>query len=283
MLSPDNKKFRKQLSEQLSRTWFRRAFSACLLLAGTGYLPSLLAGEWAVGVGIEYFHWKEDIINGLDVTETGQILTASLRYLQTRDAGLVLGYRGKLWGGRVKYEGSELHNPDIPLSGKSGYAGISNEAQVRWRSAGDHNRLDGVFGMGFDYWRRSLTVIQDEDWYVGYLRLGMESGMDDPGNWSAALGVKYPVWTRENAHLNKIGFDTNPVLEPGYQISVYADLAYRLATDTQLVLYYDGFRFPSSEEKPINDLSTGIPISGTVGQPSSTMSIIGIKLEHLIQ
>jgi hypothetical protein len=246
-------------------------------------MPSAVAGEWAVGVGIEYFHWKEDITNGLDVTETGPILAASLRYLQTQDAGLVLGYRGKLWGGRVNYEGSELRNPNTPLSSNSGYAGISNEGQLRWRSAGDRNRLDGVFGMGFDYWRRSITVIQDEDWYVGYLRLGMESGMENPGSWSAALGVKYPVWTRENAHFDKINFDANPALEPGHQLSVYADLAYRLATDTQLVLYYDGFRFPSSDKKRINDLNGGVPVQTNVGQPTSTMSTIGIKLEHLIQ
>ncbi|MFN0039955.1 MAG: hypothetical protein ACKVP2_10635 [Burkholderiales bacterium] len=237
------------------------------------------AAESSLSVGAEYFDWKE--ATSPEVSETGPLVAATFHVMQDKDAGLVLGYRGKIWGGRVTYEGSTLFG-NTPVSGKTGYMGISNEFQLRWRRAGDQSRVDAVLGLGMDIWRRSLSSVQKEDYYIVFGRLGMASAATDVRKWSAGLGVKYPLWTRENAYLTDIGFDSNPLLEPGGQVSPYADVGYRLADDTQLVLYYDSFRFSRSPEVQTSAVSSGFS-NVSIYQPASTFSVIGIRIEQRIR
>jgi hypothetical protein len=270
-------------------TGFGPVLPACLGILLACALPGLaVSAELAVGVAVEHFEWKETPVDRPEFGETGYLMAASLSYLQSRHSGLVLGYRGKLWGGRVNYDGYTLEdNPanSVPLKTKTGYAGISNEFQLRWRRASEIERLDAVLGLGMDFWRRSLSTVQDEDFYVGFLRLGMESGARDLRKWSAALGIKYPVWRREIAYLDRLGkgYHSNPVLEPGQEVSAYANLGYRLAEDTLLVVYYDGFRFSKSASVPVQKTTGTTTEVKSFYQPASTFSVIGIKLEHLIQ
>lgn len=237
------------------------------------------AAESSLSLGAEYFDWKE--ATSPQVRETGPLVAATIHVLQDKEAGLVLGYRAKIWGGRVTYEGSTLFG-NTPVSGKTGYMGISNEFQLRWRRAGEQNRLDAILGLGMDNWRRSLSSVQKEDYHIVYGRLGMASAAADVRKWSAGLGVKYPLWTRENAYLNEIGFDSNPLLEPGGQVSAYADLGYRLADETQLVFYYDSFRFRKSPEVQTSAVGGGFS-SVSIFQPASTFSVIGIRIEQRIR
>jgi hypothetical protein len=271
------------------RTRFGPVVSACLGILLASAVPGrAMSAELAVGVAIEHFEWKETPVDSPKFGETGYVMAASLSYLQSRNSGLVLGYRGKLWGGRVNYDGYTLEvNPtdSVPLKTKTGYAGISNEFQLRWRRAHELGRLDAVVGLGMDFWRRSLSTVQDEDFYIGYLRLGMESGARDLRKWSVALGMKYPVWTREIAYLDRLrqGYHSNPVLEPGQEVSAYANLGYRLAEDTLLVVYYDGFRLSKSAPVQVEQTTGTSTTTRPFYQPASTFSVIGIKLEHLIQ
>ena len=253
----------------------RPAQTACLLAL---LLPGIAGAELILNGGVEYFDWKESTTPA--VHETGPIATFGLGYAQDRDSGLVLGYRGKLWGGSTNYEGSTLFG-NAPLTGTTDYAGIDNEFQMRLRrtsTAGD--RLDGVLGAGIDVWRRSLTAAQKEDYQVAYLRLGIESNPFDVGRWSVAFGLKYPVWARENAHLEQIGFDSNPLLTPGKDLSAYASLGYRFAERMQVVAYYDSFRFKRSED--VNAVLVGIGPQ-TLFQPPSRMDLIGIRLEYQVR
>lgn len=241
-------------------------------------LPGVAGAELIVNAGVEYFYWKESTTP--TVKETGPLATVGLAWTQDRDSGVLVGYRGTIWGGRTDYEGSTLIG-NLPLTGTTDYFGIDNEFQVRVRrTSTDGNRLDGVFGLGLDAWRRSLSADQKEDWQVGYVRLGIESGAFDVGKWSVAVGLKFPVWVREDAHLDAIGFDSNPILSPGKDLSAYASLGYRLGQRTQLVAYYDSFRFKRSDDVNATLIGTG---PQTIFQPPSSMDVIGLKFEYQLR
>ena len=264
-------------NEKAANTW---KFPIAVALGAAALLPSVAWAEFSLNAGVEYLRWTED--TAPEVKETGPLLTLGIAYTQDVDAGLLFGYRGKLWGGAVNYDGATLFG-GTPVQSTTDYIGASNELQARWRTAGNTGgNLDGLLGAGLDVWRRSLSSVQKEDYAVGYLRLGVESGVDDFSTWSASLGIKYPVWTYENAHLNDIGFDSNPILHPGKEISPFGSLGYRFTPTLQLVAYYDGFRFSQSAPVQTNEVAMGLGPT-TLVQPASNMAIFGIRVEYRLR
>ena len=254
--------------------------SLCALMLGVFTLvPSLACAELALSAGAEYLRWVERTVP--EVKETGLLYALGLAYTQDRDRGAVFAYRGKLWIGKVDYEGATLFG-GTPVDSNTNYLGLNNELQARWRRPGrPDGTLDAVFGAGIDAWRRQLSSAQKEDYVIGYLRLGLESGTENPGRWSASLGLKYPVWTYENAHFNDIGFDSNPILHPGKELSPYGSLGYRFTPEVQIVAYYEGFRFDKSDRVQTNEVAMGLGPT-TLEQPASKMSIFGLRLEYLL-
>ena len=243
-------------------------------------LPCLACAEVTVTGGVDYLLWEESTVP--KVKETGPLYTLGLGYTQDRDAGVLFAYRGKLWGGSVSYEGATLFS-GTPVQSNTNYVGASNEAQVRWRAPGkEGGNLDAVFGAGLDVWRRTLSSVQKEDYAIGYLRVGVESGTDELSRWSVSLGFKYPVWTYENAHFDDIGFDSNPILHPAREISPFASVGYRLTRELQVVGYYEGFRFGQSASVQANEIATGQGPT-TLFQPNTTMSVYGIRVEYLLR
>ena len=251
------------------------------LFAGSSALfPALVSAEVTLGAGVEYLNWSETTTP--EVTESGPVYTLGVAYTQDRDGGALFAYRGKLWGGKVNYDGATLFG-GTPVESKTDYFGVSNEAQVRWRKAGKPSgTLDGVLGAGLDLWRRTLSTVQSEDYAVGYLRLGVESGSDEVSRWTASVGFKYPVWTYLNAHFNDIGFDSNPILHPGKDVAPYGSLGYRFTPSLQIVGYYESFRFGRSDAVQANEVASGLGPT-TLVQPASTMSVFGIRAEYLLR
>jgi hypothetical protein len=250
------------------------------ILAGCSLLPRVSEAELTLTGGLDYLRWVES--STPSVKETGPLYALGLAYTQDREAGALFAYRGKLWGGSVRYDGATLFG-GIPVQSDTSYTGVTNELQVRWRKPGKSGgNLDGVLGAGLDVWRRSLSSVQKEDYAIGYLRLGVESGTDESSRWTVSVGFKYPVWTYENAHLDQIGFDSNPILHPGKEVSPYSSLGYRFTSNLQAVGYYDGFRFGRSDPVQANQVGNGLGPT-TLVQPATTMSVIGIRLEYLLR
>ncbi len=242
--------------------------------------PSLASAELALSAGTEYLRWVERTVP--EVKETGLLYALGLGYTQDRERGAVFAYRGKLWLGKVDYEGATLFG-GTPVDSNTNYLGLDNEVQARWRRPGKTDgTLDGVFGVGVAAWRRQLSAAQKEDYVIGYVRLGLESGNRNPGRWSASMGLKYPVWTYENAHFNDIGFDSNPILRPGKELSPYGSLGYQFTPAVQLVAYYEGFRFDKSDRVQTNEVAMGLGPT-TLEQPASKMFIFGLRLEYLLR
>ena len=142
-------------------------------------------------------------------------------------------------------------------------------------------RSDILAGLGIDAWRRELSSIQREDYLVAYLRAGVEFDSVSAGTWLGGLGVKYPFWIKEDAHLTNIGFDSNPELSPGGKASAYAHLGYRFRRQWSVVGYADGYRFSKSDSVTVNEIRRGFG-TVTLVQPASDMLFLGIKLEYTL-
>ena len=265
---------------QREKTGFAWQFRIAVMLGAAALLPTAARAELTLSADVGYLYWKE--VTNPEVTETGPLYGLGVAYTQDRDAGTLFAYRGKLWGGTVDYDGATLFG-GTPVKSITEYIGLSNELQVRWRKPGKPDgSLDGVLGAGLDVWRRGLSSIQKEDFAIGYVRLGVESGAEDVSKWSVSLGFKYPVWTYENAHFDQIGFDSNPILHPGREISAYGSLGYRLTPTLQLVAYYEGFRFSKSAPVQTDEVAMGLgPI--TLVQPASSMSVFGVRVEYRLR
>ncbi len=229
--------------------------------------------ELTVFGGLEYFNWQEETTPS--VQETGPLFAGGLIWIQDKEQGLLFGYRGELYFGQVNYNGAELFT-GAAVSTNVEYFGVLNEGQMRYRfPLRGNEHLDAVLAAGADLWRRQFPGNQMEDWGVVYARLGAELG-PRPGKpgWLAAVGLKYPVYTRENAHLTDIGFDQNPTLTPGKDWSAYASIGYRIGSHWSVVGYYDSYRFRQSTS--VQATLNGRQFS--IFQPQSSMDVLGIQV-----
>ncbi len=249
-----------------------------ILIVSLALLPHVANAQLTLSAGVEYLNWDEDVTPSVE--EDGFVFAFGVGYTQKRDKGLAFAYRGRLWLGSVDYNGATLLTKE-PISGTTGYFGLSNEAQARWRRPmkNDDYRMDLVGGIGLDTWRRELSSVQREDYYLTYVRAGIEVDSDYERTWMYGIGIKYPFWVKEDAHLDSIGFDSNPELNPGGKVSFYTHVGYRLRDEWAIIGYLDGFRLSRSDEVAVNEIANGIgPLN--VYQPASDMIFIGIRLER---
>lgn len=248
--------------------------AASLLLLVVSAVASLPAhAQLRVSVGTEYYSWKEDTTP--QVKETGALLSAGAEYTMQRDAGFLLAYRGRLYGGEVSYEGALLFPPNTPIQSQTRYLGMSNEGQTRYRlDMGGSRSVDLVLGVGVDAWQRTLSRSQKEDFVIGFARLGVETEAKGTG-WLAGVGVKMPFYTWEDAHLTEIGFTTNPNLKPGKRPSPYLHVGYRFQDPLAIVFYVDSFRFSQSPYETVTHTSQG---GNLVYQPASDRYSVGVKV-----
>jgi len=240
--------------------------------AGVLTTPAALA-QWRIGLWSDYFSWKED--TSPTVRETGTLTQLSVDYTVPRESGLIFGYRGRLYGGWVDYEGSTLFPPIQPVTGTTLYAGTLQEAQMRWRvGVGGARFLDLVAGLGVDAWRRHLSASQKEDYVVGFGRLGIESAPAATG-WLAGVGVRLPFHVHENAHLVDVGFQQNPSLRPEGLPSPYLQLGYRPSPMLTILFNLEVLRLGASPAVPVTHQSLG---AMSVYQPASTRVTGGIGI-----
>lgn len=247
------------------------------VLTAAGLLAATPApAQLAVSAGIEYFSWTEDT-SPIKVEETGPIFALGLEYILPRQRGLLAAYRGRFYVGDVDYEGALLFAPTVPVASTTSYLGMSNEAQLRYRFPQERGYwLDLLGAAGLDMWKRELSANQQEDYRIGFARLGLALGPTLQTGVVAELGIKYPFWTEEDANLFDEGFDQNPKLRPGKDASLYGELGYRFRPHLAVIGYMDGFRFKESD--PITVTRGGQTFQFV--QPQSTMLNLGVKLEY---
>lgn len=246
----------------------------CLVLLA----PSAQAA-WDAGGGLENYRWVEypENFNG-QPRESGMRSALFVNWMQDGDSGFLLAWRAKLYGGTVNYD-TYLISTGAPVSTKTDYSGAVSELQLNHRSDLGLYKLDFLGGLAADIWRRSIRNTggnQIEDYVILFARAGVRlaTARSMPGV-HGEMGVKYPFSTSENAHLDSMGYTSNPSLSPKGAISAYAELGYRINARFDVVGYYDSWRFKRSDNVTVSDPSG---LSYWVWQPESNMDAMGIKL-----
>lgn len=245
--------------------------------------PAAANAEWSIGAGLEDYRWQEFIAYPpLTPREKGVRSTVNVEWTQDGDDGWLFAYRGKLYFGQVQYDTYYQAPPHEPVSTTTHYSGVAHEAQIFHRTAAANYQLDYVGGLGLDTWRRAIENnggFQVEDFLIMYLRGGFN--LDQPGHGAGLHGgggLKYPIMTWENAHLDDMGFSSNPILQPGKDISIYAQLGYRISARWDVVAYYDSWRFKQSPKVTATKISEGKLYD--IWQPKSSMDAFGLRVMY---
>jgi hypothetical protein len=221
----------------------------------------------------EHFDWSEDT-SPFRVEEDGPRFALGLDVAPRRTTGVRLAYRGKVYAGRVGYDGAHLFAPTIPISGHTVYFGTTQQGQVRVAIV---EPVDFLGSLDWDLWRRELSAQQTEDYGVLSIRLGAEHRDTDQHPWRFGAGIKVPFWAREDPHLTQLGFDQDPILSPGRSTSPYAEVGRRLSSRWMVSAYWDTFRFTQSQDLTITQRGRQ---RATFHQPASQLSLIGLSLER---
>lgn len=234
----------------------------------------------SVGAGLEDYHWQETIDGApLSPTETGLRYAINLNWMQDGSHGLLFGYRGKLYAGRVHYD-TYYQGTSTPVATTTRYSGVRHEGQLAYRTDAADYKLDYIGGLGLDTWQRSINnngFNQIEDFLVIYLRGGINLGRPShEAGFHGGGGLKYPVAIWEDAHLDSMGYDSNPILLPKPDISLYAELGYRINNRWDVIGYYDSWRFKQSD---IVITSSGGTLYG-IYQPESSMDAYGLRVMY---
>ena len=256
---------------------FNRILAATLIAWAA--FPATANAGWSIGTGLEYYLWQEFISDPpLKPLETGVRNTVNVEWTQDSDYGWLFAYRGKLYFGQVHYD-TYTQQTYTPVSTTTNYSGVAHEAQIFHRTDAANYQLDYVGGLGLDTWRRAIGNSQVEDFLIIYLRGGFN--LDQPGHGAGLHGgggLKYPIMTREDAHLDSMGFSSNPILQPGKDISLYAQLGYRISARWDVVAYYDSWRFKQSPKVTSTKISDGKLYD--IWQPKSSMDAFGLRVMY---
>ena len=256
-------------------------FNKFLAIIAAAVFSHWAQAESSIGGSIEDYHWQETIDNApLSPEEYGLRYAIHLKWTQDRERGLLFGYRGKFYAGEVRYD-TFLQTPaQTPVQTTTQYTGTVQEGQVIYRTGGVNHIFDYLAGLGLDTWQRNIDsngYSQIKDFQIIYLRANIN--LDQPAHaigWHGEGGLKYPIYTWEDAHLESLGYDSNPIITPGKDITLYAELGYRISKYWDVLGYYDSWRFKRSN---IVVASPGI-YECCVLQPKSSMDAYGITVIH---
>ncbi|MHB8483313.1 MAG: hypothetical protein ACYDBV_11370 [Nitrospiria bacterium] len=249
---------------------------------------NLAQAELSVGVGPEYFLWREFNPNGSQaLEESGFRGVAQLHWQQEKPGGVLFGYEGKLYLGTVTYNGQTLVPPYQPVTTDTAYSGIKNEGVIIFRIPYNNPyTLDLMTSLGWDHWSRDINPQnsnQLEEYDILFLKLGpLLQYQRTNKKLSFGAGGKFPLYTYENAHINTVCsnlsvtdpqfsncVNKNPPLHPGQQLSFYANIEYGFNSLWSVKLYYDSYRFSKSSYE--TETQHGFY------QPESSMDLIGLQ------
>lgn len=257
-----------------------------LLIALTIHVGVVGAEPVWVGFGSEYFNWREYDGSGTRLLEeSGPRYFLGLESENAVSPEWVYGLRGRLYLGRVGYDGQTLATPPVAVATDTDYSGWSAELDFTRRflaeasdTSGDHWGVR--LALGFDSWRRNIrdtaTAYGYEERYgIGYGRLG--AVYTSARGWSVQGGVKLPLVTGETVGWSRFGYD-DPILRPKPDYSLYATASYRFDQHWSVGGYYDSYRFKQSDTEPLT--VNGIPSGWSVYQPKSQQDTIGLYLQY---
>jgi len=225
-----------------------------------------------IGGGVEHFVWQEyDPAGGKLLKESGQRLFVSLGADNEVSDRWIYGFRGRLYSGTVNCNGQL--KTGTTCTQDTDYEGISATADFTGRFIGTDGRYSDLalrLGLGGEGWRRRVQGAGSftEEYTVLFGKLGF-AYIPEQGLFGEA-GVKYPLSVHEDVKL----YDSVS-LSPQGAFSPFATVGYNFNQRWSIRGYYDGYRFKSSDPKPLYD---GGVFVRDVSQPKTNMDTFGITV-----
>jgi hypothetical protein len=254
-----------------------------------------------VGVGADYFTWREVDNSGTRLRESGPrgVLSLSVDNLDRGISGPIYDVTAQGYGGYVYYDGETQSR--IPITSHTRYLGGGGEvgAGYRFKDVFNAYSLDLLGAIGVDKWRRAIADTQtgtgafvrgaEEDYRIVYARMGL--GLYRVLNkWTHYIqfGAKRPFSTREEARTLVTPSDCpisgnvteTFVLFPKGGESFYLKWQINKVSNANrrefsLMFYYDSFQFNQSDTA--SGQTTGVC---QAVQPDSHQNVFGTQVGY---
>ncbi|MDH5228916.1 MAG: hypothetical protein OEZ58_10065 [Gammaproteobacteria bacterium] len=277
----------------MKRTFLKLYLCVVILymLAITSAQAELL-NTWKKTLGTEHFVWQEfrPSDNSMLLEERGYRLTAGLNkeWKQSLDQGefsRIYQSQFLAYFGRMNYSGEsfdENGNTAAVLT-NTDYAGLNSvfSLGIRGLSVPAKSSMDLLASLGVNNWIRNIYDSVNaagqgaSGYFEYYLITDMQFALrlNHVGsyiNWLRA-GIRAPVFNYEYIALPSADF----YLYPGRQLSYFADMSlnkrFLNMQKTDLIIYYEGYRFSPSNSVQVAEF--------LYQQPQSHLDSIGIRLE----
>lgn len=167
------------------------------------------AAETQFSYGVEHFKWEEFVDGRRLVQESGLRHFVSLETEGEATTGRVVEAKGRLYLGRVDYDGETMGGDQVPTD--TDYFGFQLEAGLVSHMSNNESLSLGGWSLrtaiGLDNWWRDLndTKLSDGTPVMGYeehytLLYGV-AGFQyrHIGGWGLDIDAKLPFWTNEEA------------------------------------------------------------------------------------
>lgn len=270
---------------------FYRLLAAVAVVSAMFDVPVALAqaeeaqGTTAYFVEIESYKWQEFFPKNVGIVEESGprgAIGMAWSNLRTPSGGPVYRAHGKIYGGKVDYDGETLRTTPTPVSTEASYMGLQAEGVGGYRFGGKVG-FELVSGIGVDMWMRDIKENSASATPVGYntlfivpsakLGIGMFTRFESFG-MALRAGPKMPLFVLERAYLYD-NVDFRPIPHPSWFGTAEFSFGGRGKDRFTLSFYYDSYRFGSSE--PANLTQEGVLV-GTPAQQDVEMSVYGARL-----
>lgn len=227
--------------------------------------------QWTLDASVEHFSLREHV-SPIDVRESGPRVAFGVGFVQRRARGLLLAYRGSVYGGNPDYEGSLQFDPSTPAKGATVYLGTTQGAELRHRWPGG---IDALAGLDLDVWRRRLSTTQREDYKSLSARFGIERQSTPSSRVVAGAGVEWAFATTEHATIVESDATYRLILSPGSGAHAMLHTGYRVSPHVTVLGYWDGKRLAQSPPLVFNKRNRSQVI---ILQPATDVNLLGLRV-----
>lgn len=238
-----------------------------------------------IGIGTEWFSWES---NEPAASEAGPRMTLALSAdnFQRYERGAVFGLEGKVYAGRVDFEGDL--QPDETIETTSDYLGLRLEGLLGYGG----NRTNIFAALGADAWQRSVHegitsdnrpfASFDEKHLIVYGKLGgtireydYYTDLGFPLPFEITAGFKFPLFV--SAMQGDDGDTAQASIPLGGTSTLFVQLSKRFWIKYAISIYSEFYQIDNLSES-FNDSVTGD--EETIKRLQKDISIFGLQLSR---
>jgi hypothetical protein len=270
---------------------FHRLFAALAAVFAVLHVPVASAqaeeakGTTAFFAEVESYKWEEFFPKNVGVVEESGprgAIGVAWSNLRTPEGGPVYRAHGKIYGGKVDYDGETILTTPGRISSEASYMGLQAGGLGGYRFGGKVG-FEVVSGIDVDIWVRDIKENTTSATPIGYntlfivpsakLGIGMFTRFESFG-MALRAGPKLPIFVLERAYIYD-DVDFKPKSRLSWFGTAEFSFGGRGKDRFTLSFYYDSYRFGASDPE---NLTQGGVLINTVTQPDVEMSSYGARI-----